>query len=259
MPLFNHQILMGYLRNFRIVHLAGRYGGGKTALAFRLAYELLSSGDFRWCLSNIPCVFADDPSRVDVRDGRVDAVVVLDEGGIFLKTTYDIDKFIAYLRKLNIVLLIPSVLPPSSRATFLSIERIFNGWSLGLPVWFYGYTLRYGRAAFNGWFAWWGPHEIFGLYNTLAYPEDDGGLSHYFVRWVDEARRQIEGASSREVSVSALGEAPIAADASGVSVLDALGRLSATLDELASSNSVSVSLLASELQGNRRRKRGRGH
>jgi hypothetical protein len=145
MSLVNAATFIGYCSTFRVVHIGGRYGGGKTSLAWRLAYELVDKGLARYVISNVKSVWSDDPAKITLRQGvYVDAVVILDEGGIFLKTGYDADKFLAFLRKLNITLLIPSVLPPATKARFLSVQRVWNAGVLGLPLWWYRVDLIYG-------------------------------------------------------------------------------------------------------------------
>lgn len=242
---------LGYLQTYRIVHVGGRYGGGKTALAFKLAGELLDRGFSRYLVSNVRSVWEDTPADVVLRDGSyADAVVVLDEGGLFLKSSFDAEKFLAFLRKLNIVLIIPSVLPPSSRVRMLSIQRTMNLQTVGLPLWLYTTTLYYGHVKENSKFWWWRPSEIYGIYDTLGFPSDDAGLGSWVERWTSDAAKK---SGYKEKSPSG-GFSVVASPSGGeLSVVEALGRVVETLDESAGEFSQAISLLAQGKDKKRRR------
>lgn len=174
MPLFNVTATMHYLTMYRVCHIDGRYGGGKTASAFRFGYEMVKKGFARYLISNVASVWNDNPDDIVMREGRyVDAVVILDEGGLFLKTGRDADKFLAYLRKLNITLLMPSVDPPAQKLRKLSIQRTMNLHVLGLPLWVYTTELNYGSQSEKVNWIWRRPKEIYGIYDTLGVPSDD--------------------------------------------------------------------------------------
>jgi len=167
----------------------GSYGGGKTSACFDLAYQLYMTGRYRYILGNSNSVWTDSPEKVVLRDGSfVDAIVILDEGGLFMRLSTDADQFLLGLRKLNITILVPSVLPPSSRIKTLQIQRTFNGNSFGLPFWLYDYRLNLGSEKEKDWFAIYKPYEIFGIYDTLDYPIDDLYLSEWFDYWMHTAR-----------------------------------------------------------------------
>ena len=175
---------LAYCKLYRVVWMGGRYGGGKTALAFRLAHDLLKNHGYRYLLSNVKSVWTDDPKKIVLRDGQyADAVVILDEGGLFLKSSKDAETFLAFLRKLNVVILIPSVTPPTLKVRSFTIQRVYNLYSYGLPAWVYRWTLSSGHIKETGLFYWVSPPEIFGVYDTLGTPSDDGGLEDIFNDW----------------------------------------------------------------------------
>ena len=157
------------IRNFRSAWFGGRYGGGKTALAVATAGYIVAAG---WADK----IYANFPMRwrlalLEDTDMR-DAVIVLDEGWSMVETWDDVKAFAAFLRKRNLYVLIPSVFPPHQRLKFLSIMRIFNGFSVGIPAWFYSATLSgMGGKPERYIFSWITPDEIYGLYDTEAYPE----------------------------------------------------------------------------------------
>lgn len=178
MPLFQSSMFMNYIRLYRVVWIQGRYGGGKTAVAYRIAYELCEKYGYRYILGNTRSVWNDTPDKVvQSPDGTVDAVMILDEGGLFLKTGKDTEAFLAFLRKLNIIILIPSVTRPSTRVCFFNVQRTINWYAYGIPVWSYRFELLSGAIKEKGYFHWSRPTEIFGIYDTSSAPANDGGLN----------------------------------------------------------------------------------
>lgn len=188
---------LGMVSSYRMCWFEGRYGGGKTSLAVRVAYELLKRGKVRYCISNIPIVFRDDPAKVELRDGkRADCVVVLDEAGIYLDTGRDARAFLAFLRKMNIILLMPSVLDVARVLQTFSVQRTVTWNSIGIPLWMYNAKLRSGRQRDSYNFGWWNPSEIFDIYDTEAAPDDDAGLHTYVQEWT----RQLQAAAKVKIS-----------------------------------------------------------
>lgn len=177
------------VNQFRIVWLQGSYGGGKTLGAYQIAHDLYQTGRYRYILGNSNSVWTDSPENVVLRDGSfVDAIVILDEGGLFMRMNRDAEKFMIGLRKLNITILCPSVQPPSTRVKFLQMQRIFNFQVLGLPLWLYQFRLNLGAEREKSHFGIWKPQEIYGIYDTLDYPYDDLYLSDWFEYWMQKAK-----------------------------------------------------------------------
>lgn len=182
MPILNLAQFIPMVQGFRIVHIDGRMGGGKTSLAFALAGELLERKFVRYCVSNIPNVWNTRPKDMKIRyddngNPKLDAVVIIDEAGDIMPTSRDAQRFIFGLRKLNVILLLPSFIEPSSIVRIMRIERIFNAQVVGLPAWAYKWSIKKGATRDDGYFLWWRPSEIFGIYNSAAYPLTDGGFS----------------------------------------------------------------------------------
>ena len=190
--LLNSDVVLGLIKTYRVCFVGGRYGGGKTALCVRLAYDLLESGFVKRCVSNIPIVFGDDWEQLNIDDVyHTDTVIILDEGGLFLEDKSDVKEYLAFLRKMNITLLIPSVEPPSTRVRGLTIQRTFNLSPIGVPLWVYSAFLKSGSIREDARFGWWRPSEIFGLYDTKAAPVDDDGISD----WIIALKERIKGKS----------------------------------------------------------------
>ncbi|MEA4910184.1 MAG: hypothetical protein VB089_21360 [Anaerolineaceae bacterium] len=122
--------------------------------------------------------------------GLMDTVVVLDEAGLFLKSSQDAEEYQAALRKMNVVILLPSVQPPTSRLKFLTVYRAFNLETLGIPGWLYKYHLKVGYEHESDWFLWWNPSEIYGIYSTEDFPSDDEGIGTWIAGQKDELQRR---------------------------------------------------------------------
>jgi hypothetical protein len=177
------------LNSYRILWAMGGYGSGKTLEAFDLASTLYDTGRYRYILGNVNSVWTDNPELVELREGAfVDAIVILDEGGLFLRMSRNADQFLLGLRKLNITIVVPSVLPPATKIKILQLQRVFNGNVIGLPLWTYEYRLNVGSTKEKGKYHVWKPSQIFGIYDTLDYPIDDCYLADWFEYWMLTAR-----------------------------------------------------------------------
>lgn len=197
--LLNFGITYGYIRVFRICHIAGRYGGYKTSLAMLVGCKLWADGFVESFYSNINCVWNDDieglPEVADPTD--VSAVVVFDEGGQFFESRRDVKNLVAFLRKMKLILLIPSVEPPTHRVTRLQIEPMYIFTSIGLPLVIYRTLLRGTRRSDDrtSWFFWWQPTAVFGIYDTTDAPIDGKGLEYALVALKDRLASSIDASS----------------------------------------------------------------
>lgn len=166
------------VRNWRSVWLNGFQGSGKTAFAFRMAYELLASGQVNYLTSNIPNVWNTRPENIPFENGALNTVCILDEGGFMIRTKSDTDAYLTALRKLNVILIVASRRAPASEICRYRIQRIMNLKSVGLNLWVYKYLVNDGMTKENGTFLWYNPSEIFGVYDTDLYPVTDGGIGY---------------------------------------------------------------------------------
>lgn len=187
MPFWGGNTFLGYLKTFRVCWIRGRYGGGKTALAFRAAHHLAESGAVRYIVSNCASPWCDDPKDVKLVDGRADVCLILDEAGMFMDNGVEAKQYMAYMRKLNVILLLPSVLQPANLATFLSVERKYNLEVGAIPAWVYGMYLTYGHQKEKEQFIWWRPREIFGCYDTAGYPSEADEIKEWLVKWTKQS------------------------------------------------------------------------
>jgi hypothetical protein len=196
--LVNGLPFLSLVRTERICYFGGRTGSGKTALAFRTAYDLVRTGFSRYLLTNVPCVWADSPSDVVVRDGQyLDVCIVLDEAGQFLRMGRDAEAFISAMRKLNVVLLLPSHRPVPRSCDQLRVRMVFDFTLVGLPVWLYAVRYRLERGA-DKYYLWWvRPSEIFGVYDTQYFATGDAGLSE----WMAGQKARLANAGGSYVGV----------------------------------------------------------
>ena len=164
----------------KTLHIGGRLGGGKTALAVWLAKDLMRAGLSDNIVSNFPIWGATFP-RSAMR-----CAIVIDEGGLFLEMKSDFKKIAAALRKMSNYVIVPSFIPPAREFSFLKCQRIFNTAGLGLPMcWVYKWRLRMGDVDESGVFVWENPKSVFGLYDTTYLPASDGGIG----AWVEKTTR----------------------------------------------------------------------
>lgn len=175
---------------FRVVQISGRYGGGKTSLSVALAMQLVKSGHAHTIVSNVPLSFEADATiqRSDVSDIH-DAAIILDEAWLELGQGVDnrkIRDWLAYLRKNNQYILLPSVLPLARIVSTFTVEREYSLTPLGLPLWIYQWRLNIGSSSNRnrnvGRFYWWRPSSIFPFYDHTYKPSED-----YYVYRFDKA------------------------------------------------------------------------
>lgn len=185
--LINGDLAVNTLKAFHILALTGRYGGGKTALAFRLAYELLKDGTCEHLVSNVPSVWSEPLESVNFNEkNELNTVVIIDEAGVFLKTGRDVDAYLAAMRKMGVYLILPSVLAVPRKVAFFKVRRDVNYQRMGLPIWEYKYMLYQDGAKDEAKFWWYKPSEIFGVYDTKAMPVDDAGISEWLLDKVEK-------------------------------------------------------------------------
>lgn len=197
MPLHFADALLFNCVNFRVVHLWGRYGSYKTALAHYLAIQLMLRFKFRYLLSNVMSVIRDDPADVFLANGKtVDAILLLDEAGVFMKSASETDEWLAALRKLNIVILCPSFVPPSRAAKMITTQMMFDANIIGIPVVWFKVHVDMGVLNEKANFYWRNPSEVFGIYDTEGFPSDADELLNYVKSWLAQA--QINTGYSQE-------------------------------------------------------------
>lgn len=162
--LFNAAEFLGNFANQRICWIAGKLGGHKTAFAYLLASMYLEKG-YRLVTNNLS-VWSDRLADVALDDkGYLKAFVLLDEGGLFFNTSEDVREVAAYLSKMDSCVVLPSAQPPSRSAQGLILQPVWSFRNTGIPVIFYQWKLANLMQKRVGWFVWWRPSEIYGIYS----------------------------------------------------------------------------------------------
>ena len=184
------------VESYRLLWIAGKFGGGKTSLAFYMSEPWLKKG-YR-LITNGKCIWADDLSKLDFIDewGHLKAVVVLDEGGLEFKASVQVETIAAYAAKMDVIYLLPSFWPPVRRAQVVTAQPLFSFFTIGIPLIVYRWDVQLKGFKDGGYFYWWQPKEIFGVYSR----QDPGEISSDIVEFLaqkSEAYRRLHGRKNR--------------------------------------------------------------
>lgn len=163
---------LALLAAYRVCWLSGRFGGGKTSLGVWIAAWLVANKYAGQIVSNMALRGATSPCPVPL----VDAALLIDETWLYIDNWKDVKSYAAFLRKLNLYLIMPSVWPPHPRLRLLEVHRVFNARVIGLPVWVYRWSLSMQSIGEKGYFMLWFPERVFKFYDSLSIPKDDGGI-----------------------------------------------------------------------------------
>lgn len=230
MPLIGAETVPGILRGYRTAWVAGRFSGGKTSLALLLARVFLEEG-YR-LVTNVRTVWADPLDRVRLLPGgHLKAVLLLDEGGLWLKSNRVVESIIAYAAKMDLIVLIPSFFPPAPRFGVVRIQPLFTFRHIGIPVTVYRWDVGVYRYHDRGFFAWVLPSRdgIYGVYSRQDPCDDPWPI----VRWMEERLEEFRAFHGRSLSGAPSGSS-VGSDASDVSELtDAITELRETWERVA--------------------------
>jgi hypothetical protein len=177
MPLIGFEETYVALGDYRVVYIGGHPGAYKTSLAFRIAWYLYKIGRIDRVITNTACVWNENLRRLKIDDPRtLRAAIILDEGGIFLKSNAVADDFLAFLRKVDSYVIVPSVKSVPSNVKSITIKCDMKLPRIGIPL------VRYRTWVENKPFSrfWWrNPSEIFGIYSTSAATIDAKDISEF--------------------------------------------------------------------------------
>ena len=178
--LINNYITEQNLQAYRLCWINGRFGSGKTSLAYMLVKPYLEKG-YR-LVSNNRSIWADEIESIKpFPDGKLKTIIILDEGGLEFKSSRQIEMIAAYAAKMDVIYVIPSYFPPCRAAQVMTIQAVFNLKSAGIPVILYKWRIRVGGFFDDkGFFIWWNPKEIYGIYSR----SDPGARSEKIVAWI---------------------------------------------------------------------------
>jgi hypothetical protein len=194
--LVNAQPVLGVLDMYRLIWISGRFGGHKTALAFEIAKRYLDKGYS--LATNSSCIWADDLDQITLGDNnKLHAVCILDEGGLYFKSGRQVEQIAAYAAKMDVIYIIPSFWPPTKAAQVVNIQPIISLKATGLPIIIYKWRVSIGGFKENGWFFWWNPAEIYGVYSRQDPGEDPDEIIDWLTRRSNEFRSRY-GRSTRD-------------------------------------------------------------
>lgn len=180
------------LSNFRLCVISGRYGAYKTALAVRLAVDYFNDG-YRVFSNFDLSINSYDQSASRVRFGRV--FIVLDEAAQFVSQLKH-PSTLAMLRKTDCVIVVPTVVPVSFSVPYIRVDRVFDFNLVSIPIVSYRYSVVIkGKTDKNklprGYFYWWRPSEVFGMYKSSDVLLDDADIINRYKRHLADLK--IEG------------------------------------------------------------------
>lgn len=142
--------------------IMGWTGAYKTSLAYRISYELVKRKEVKYIFTNNNSVWADDITK---QIDKIDGVIILDEGGLYVETKQEVREFTALAMKLNVIYLIPSYQEPPRGMQNLKIRPAVNIIDSGIPLLIYRWETKSGGTKDGGYFGWLNPSEIFGIYS----------------------------------------------------------------------------------------------
>lgn len=160
----------------RLVWITGMNRTHKTALAYRLSHELMRTGKFRYICSNVPDVWSTPPEDIKPIDKLyLDTIFLLDEISEYIETDEEKKVLESFMGKFRSVVL--GVSRGKPKGTFpLMIYPVFQMQVIGLPCVIYKWKFRFETQKDHGWFMWWRPSEIYGIYDSDSPVVSDMGI-----------------------------------------------------------------------------------
>lgn len=198
MAFINAESILGVLDMYRLIWISGRFGGHKTALAFKIAERYLKKG--YKLATNSRSIWADDLDSIRLNEkNQLKAVCILDEGGLYFKAGRQVEQIAAYAAKMDVVYIIPSFWPPTKAAQIINIQPVVSLKATGLPVIIYKWRVDIGQFKEKGWFAWWNPSEIYGIYSRQDPGEEPERIVKFLVDRSNEYRKRYGRNTTDEV------------------------------------------------------------
>lgn len=176
------------LRQYRIAWLSGRFGAGKTAMSVAMAEYLADRYSYR-VYANFPLVFNEYDSGIKAsKDGKLHAVIIIDEAGLEMiaKVNTLSDRMIAYTRKMDVIFLLPSFIPPGPRLRFLTFYPVLNLMGAGIPLAVYGWRVNLAGFKASGAFLSIRPSRIYRMYDSFSAQSKTEELYNEIVKRVDQ-------------------------------------------------------------------------
>jgi len=163
----------------RLVWISGTLGRGKTALAYRLALEMVARRKVKWVVSNVTDAISDDLSKVQRENGKLSACVILDEAGKWIRTRDISDKYRADLRKLDLIMLMPSNMEPTLNLRKFRVFTWVDLGYIGIPIKILKWRYKEDDSEIQGYFLWIDYREIYGVFKTSEVVDEDKGIASW--------------------------------------------------------------------------------
>ncbi|MCS7242394.1 MAG: PhoH family protein, partial [Candidatus Caldatribacterium sp.] len=192
-----------------MVWLRGGFGTGKTALAVAIAIKLVEDNFVSKIISNIPIFHpksnttyaAFDHYLLATPDRIEDCVLVIDEAGNFYsryRAEYKtVDALMTFLRKKNVIVLLPSIKPVFKDLAQVTIYRFLNLQAIiAIPFWIYKAQLAYSdyreKKFSRSTFVWRNPTAFFPYFDSAAQPINDLFIAQKIVDEIKELEEEYE-------------------------------------------------------------------
>lgn len=183
---------LAIFRHARVLWIGGLFGKHKTSFAYALAETYLKQG-YRLVTNNLS-VWADRKDDVDFDDdGKLHVVVVLDEAGLDVKFRVQAERMTAFLRKMDVYIIMPSFWPPAQMLRFFVLQPTINWRMIGLPMVQYRWSVRLKMWDAAGWFLWAFPERVYGTYSSLDPGEDAQVILDWLADKAAEYEKRFEG------------------------------------------------------------------
>lgn len=211
MPLVGGGTVLQMIKAYRLIWISGRFGGGKTSLAFEIARNYAEDG--YKIVTNSKSIWAENIQDHGIdENGHLNSVVILDEGGIVFKRNTQAEQIAAYANKMDIIFLIPSFWPPARKFRVLELQPIWNLTGIGIPYIQYQWRVSVGGFKDEGSFGWLFPQNIYGVYSR----QDPGGktdqIVDFLIREKDKFRAMHGADKIRKVGDDTMAGAQLFSD-----------------------------------------------
>ena len=174
---------------------------GKTALAVRLAQDFRKAGYRLW--ANIEVQEAGNLDKIFAVDPAERSCIILESAGLQLSDERHAEAFLDHIRSRNIIVLMPSIIPPHDLLRAVECHVYIPRWRWYLPRRCQPQGLEcqwsIGRATYpgsKGRFRWRNPEEVYGLYDHRdpgRHAYMDGYSTFVWRQTMQQALRDMDG------------------------------------------------------------------
>ena len=192
--LIGADVVIDEILSTRLVWITGMNRTHKTALAYRLAHELMRSGKFNYIVSNVPDVWS-TPVESVVPENKIylKCVFIFDEIGEYINTDEEKKVLESFMGKFQSVVIGVSRAVPKGRYP-LQIYPVFQLHVIGLPCVIYRWTYKFQATKDSGIFLWWKPSEIYGIYDSDCPVVSDMGIMDLLI----DHKRSVQRSQPRK-------------------------------------------------------------